>query len=132
MLLAAGRRLVHAGGVELEYLIFDFSDEESGSGSFDAMASVLPERVPALMAEVEAVLRWAHHAFGAPAASDGDGSWDFALHGTAEADKPWTIGYDAQRAQVSFAQPAGGRTTLTLTLSGSAAFCEAFREAFSV
>lgn len=42
---------------ELHYLDFDFSDEDSGRGRFDAMASVLPDRLPALLAEIAAVLQ---------------------------------------------------------------------------
>ena len=40
----------------LAYLLFDSSDEDGGHCSFDAMASVLPDRLPALLREVEAVL----------------------------------------------------------------------------
>src|SRR6185369_12734006 len=46
--------------MQLDYLVFDASDEDSGRESFDAMASVAPDRLPALLAEVAAVLRWAH------------------------------------------------------------------------
>lgn len=118
--------------MELAYLIFDFTDEESGDGSFDAMASVLPDRLPALLQEVEAVLRWAHQRFGTPSASEGLGEWDFDLHGTTEAGAPWPIAYDAGRGTVAYAHPGEERTTLTLAISGSRGFCEAFEEAFSV
>ena len=92
----------------LHYLVFDFSDEEDGRGSFDAMASVLPDRLPALEAEIDSVLQWATATFG-PSATDDEGEW----------------GHDLQ----SVDEP-GSRTTVTLTLSGSAAFCEAFRKRF--
>ena len=116
----------------LDYLLFDFSDEESGAGSFDAMASVGPDRLPALAAEVARVLGWAHRAFGAPsaAAGEGAGEWDYALHATSDAGAPLDVGYDAVRSTVSLVPPGEGRTTLTLTLGGSRAFCEALREAF--
>ena len=45
--------------MELDYLLFDATDEETGSWSFDAMASVAPARLPALLREIEAVLAWA-------------------------------------------------------------------------
>jgi len=45
------------------YLDFDFSDEDSGRGSFDAMASVVPSRLPALLAVISAVLGRAGPAF---------------------------------------------------------------------
>ncbi|HSI52370.1 MAG TPA: hypothetical protein VK981_00290 [Ramlibacter sp.] len=92
----------------LLYLDFDFSDEEDGRGSFDAMASVTPDRLPALQAEIDAVLAWATAAFG-PGAADDEGEW----------------GHDVQ----SVDEP-GSRTTVTLTISGSPAFCDAFRHKF--
>ena len=118
--------------MELAYLIFDFTDEDSGSGSFDALASVRADRVPALAAEVESVLRWAHDAFGAPLPAGGDGGWDFDLQGTSASDAPWPIAYDAGTGRLSFAPPGAGHSTLSLTVSGPPAFCDALREAFSL
>jgi hypothetical protein len=117
--------------MQLDYLIFDFTDEEMGCGSFDAMASVLPARLPALVGEIEAVLRWAHHEFGAPSASADEGEWDFELQGTDAADQPLEIAYDAGSGHVVFASPSGdGPATLTLTIGGSRVFCDGFRHAF--
>ncbi|NPC57046.1 hypothetical protein [Caenimonas soli] len=99
--------------MQLHYLDFDFSDEESGRGSFDAMASVDPARLPALRAEVAAVLDWAGRTFGPAGALQDESEWDYELQSMAEPDHP-------------------ALTTLTLTLSGSPAFCEAFRQEFAV
>ena len=112
----------------LDYLLFDFSDEEGGSGSFDAMASVLPDRLPALAGEIEAVLRWAHREFAAPSADEGD--WDFELQATCEPGTPLDAAYDAASGRLSLSPYCEGRATLSLTLSGSRAFCEAFLRAF--
>jgi hypothetical protein len=119
--------------MQLDYLDFDFSDEDSGRGAFDAMASVLPERLPALLAELAIVFRWAIDAFGPSDALDAEGDWDYALHGVIEPDLPLKLEYDAAAGRV-IATPASSaaRRTLTLTLSGSAAFCDAFRETFGV
>ena len=100
---------MHACAMELVYLIFDFTDEGAGRGSYDAMASVLPDRLPAVMAEVDAVLRWAREEFGEASAEAGE--WDFELRVTDDDD-------------------AVARKTLTLTLAGSQAFCDAFAQAF--
>jgi hypothetical protein len=117
--------------MELHYLDFEFSDEDSGHGSFDAMASVLPARLPPLLEEVAAVLRWAHAAFGPPAATDDGGDWDFDLQAVAEPGRPLAIRYDPATAQLEMrAEATGARLTLTLTLGGIPAFCAAFREAF--
>ena len=112
----------------LDYLLFDFSDEEGGAGSFDAMASVLPDRLPALICEIETVLRWAHREFGAPCADEGD--WDFELQATCAPDAPLNAVYDAACGRLSLSPDCDARTTLSLTLSGSHAFCQAFRHAF--
>ena len=44
----------------LNYLDFDYSEDADGTGTFDAMASVLPAQLPALHAEITQVLAWAH------------------------------------------------------------------------
>lgn len=117
--------------MELHYLDFEFSDEDSGRGSFDAMASVVPQRVPALLAEIASVLGWAHAAFGPPASLDDGGEWDFDLHAVAEPDRPLAVRYDATTRQVEIGfGDAAARVTLTLTLGGTPAFCGACREAF--
>jgi hypothetical protein len=120
--------------MQLHYLDFDFSDEDSGRGSFDAMASVVPSRLPALLAEIAAVLGWAGRTFGRAGALQDEGEWDYELQGIAEPDTPLEIAYDEGRGEVFLTPAAAGqaRTTLTLTLSGSPGFCAAFREAFDV
>jgi hypothetical protein len=117
--------------MELHYLDFEFSDEDSGRGSFDAMASVVPRRLPPLLEEIAAVLRWAHAGFGTPASLDDGGEWDFDLQAVAEPDRPLPVRYDAGRGEVELGSwDAALRVTLTLTLGGSPAFCNACREAF--
>lgn len=119
--------------MQLLYLDFEFSDEASGRGSFDAMASVLPDRLPALLAETAAVLRWARRAFGPPGALEGDGEWDFELQALADPGTPLPVAWDEGGGGIALAPaPDGARVTLTLTLSGSRAFCEGLREAFGV
>jgi hypothetical protein len=119
--------------MQLHYLDFDFSDEDTGRGSFDAMASVLPGRLPELLAEITAVLRWATQAFGLGGAQEGDSEWDYEVHGVVEPGTPLDVAYDQERDEVFLTTPGESeRVTLTLTLSGSPAFCEAFRENFEL
>ena len=115
--------------MHLDYLLFDVTDEETGGAGFDAMASVLPDRLPALLHEVEAVLRWAHRNYGPPSGSDG-GGWDFDLQATSGAGEPLQVRYDAAAARITVDGAASDRVTLSLTLSGPATFGEAFRHAF--
>ena len=119
--------------MQLQYLDFDFSDEESGRGSFDAMASVLASRLTALLEEIAAVLRWASNEFGPAGALEDEGEWDYELQAVAEPDTPLQVVYDRSAGALSLSPAADGsaRITLTLTLSGSPGFCEAFRASFS-
>jgi hypothetical protein len=117
--------------MKLEYLLFDFTDDESGSCSFDAMASVLPAHLPGLLAEVGAVLGWAHRGFGAPAAAPDAGEWDFELQALGADDAPLEIAYEIAGGILFSRPPAtAGRVTLALAISGSRQFCSALREAF--
>ncbi|HET8746594.1 MAG TPA: hypothetical protein VFM98_13385 [Ramlibacter sp.] len=116
--------------MRLEYLLFDASEEDSGACSFDAMASVLPPRLTPLLQEVAAVLGWAYRAFGAPSNGGDEGEWDFELQASDEHDAALEIACDVARAQVSLPRTPAGRVTLALTVSGSPAFAEAFRDAF--
>jgi hypothetical protein len=56
------------------------------------------------------------------------------LGGIAEPDTPLELAYDEGTGEVLLAPAPTGQalTTLTLTLSGSSAFCESFREEFGV
>lgn len=104
--------------VNLRYLVFDFSEDPDGVGSFDALASVGAGHWPALQAEVAQVLDWARRDWGEPSPVDEGGAWDAEVQETQEAEPV-----------------AGGvqtRYTLSLTLCGSPAFCAAVRERFGL
>ncbi len=75
--------------MSLHYLIFDASDDGEGTGSWEAMASVRAADVPAVLAEVQAVLAAAErHAPGPRGPLDEDGVWDAALDQHSDGD--WT------------------------------------------
>ena len=118
----------------LDYLDFDFSGDADGHGSFDAMASVAPGQLAALEAEVLQVLEWAGRSFGAAAPLDDGGEWDYALHGVREVATPLAVRWlpGATRLQMEPGAADPPRVTLTLTLSGSESFCDAFRSAFAL
>lgn len=116
--------------MQLDYLLFDTSDEEGGACSFDAMASVLPARLAPLLGEVGAVLGWAHREFGPPSAATDDGDWTFELQAAGEGGVPLAIDIDLEGARVSMAHVPQGLVTLALTLGGTRAFGDAFRDAF--
>ena len=119
--------------MSLQYLSFDFSEDTEGTGTFEAMASTWPEQVAAVQAEVVRVLRWAHQAFPGtrgPVAEGGD--WDYDLHGVRELTAPERITFNPATGSLDALAGAPGkpRHTLTLLLSGTDAFCDAFRQRF--
>lgn len=77
------------------------------------MASVRPEQLAAVRAEVAQVLGWAHAAFpDQQAPLDEGGEWDMDLQEASEGDG------------------AASWHTLTLVISGNPQFCAAFRQRF--
>jgi len=121
--------------VELRYLDFDISDDEDGATVFDAMASVGAAQWPALCAEVEAVLAWAEQAFaGARAPLDDGGEWDFVLDAAQEARTPVALAWDEGSGRLSarLGTPGPARHSLSFSLTGSAGFTAALREAFAL
>ncbi|WP_027995814.1 hypothetical protein [Simplicispira psychrophila] len=93
----------------LHYLDFDYSEDAAGCGTWDAMASVRPAQMDALLAEVALVLHWAQGEF-----ADG--------HGPLDDGGEWD--HDLQEAHEA------GRYTLTLTISGTPAFGAAWHAQF--
>jgi hypothetical protein len=121
--------------MSLDYLDFDYSDEADGSGSFDAMASVGPPQLPQLHAEITAVLTWAHDAFaGRRGPLDEGGAWDYDLQSLQEFSVPETMRFNeaTSRLDVQPGTPGAPRHTVSLSIVGSADFCEAFRAQFDV
>ena len=93
----------------LHYLDFDYSEDDAGHGTWDAMASVWPAQREALLDEVAWLLDWAHREFpGGHGPLDEGGEWDHDLQVLDEA----------------------GRYTLTLTLCGTPAFGAAWHGQF--
>ena len=116
----------------LAFLDFDFSGDAHGHGSFDALASALPAQLPALQAEVLAVLDWAERRFGPAAPLEEGGTWDYALQGQREIATPLAVRYvpGAARLELAPGEPGAPRVTIALTLTGTDDFCVALREAF--
>lgn len=119
----------------LHYLDFDYSEDDEGTGTWDAMASVLPRQLEALLDEVAQVLGWAHHAFAGQQGAIEDGAdWDYDLQGVHEITTAQHPGYDQDSGQVVLHPDAAptGRYILTLSLSGTSAFGEALRAHFKM
>jgi hypothetical protein len=87
--------------MHLQYLIFDASDDGEGTGTWEAMASVRAAELPAVLAEVQAVLAATERLAPGPRGPlDEGGVWD------ADVQQHTDRGGD------------GDWTTVTLTLTG--------------
>jgi hypothetical protein len=122
--------------MELHYLDFDTSEDADGAAVFDAMASVAAGQLPALWAEVAAVLGWAHREFpDARAPLDEGGEWDYLLEGATEVRTPQVLEFDSASGGIITATPgtpAPARHALTLSITGTPGFSDAFRSAFGM
>jgi hypothetical protein len=119
--------------MSLQFLIFDVSEDAHGHACLDALASATPGQLPALLAEVARVLDWAHAEFpDGPGDLDEGASWNLELQSRLERSQDEQLHYDL--AQRQFHRQPGGpaseRHSVSLTLSGTAAFCQAWRQRF--
>jgi hypothetical protein len=117
----------------LNYLDFDYSEDYDGVGTFDAMASATPSQWLALQAELVQVLSWCHAQFPeGPSPIEEGGDWQYDMQGAEEVSTPLQLEFNpgANRMDRQCGTPAPARTTVSLSISGSAPFCEAFRKAF--
>lgn len=121
--------------MSLQYLDFDYIEDDHGHGCFDAMASVPAHRVAAVREEIARVLDWAFENFPDQRAPlEEGGEWDYQLQSQQEWSVPEALQYDEVTGKFSVqpGQPGEPRHTLTLSVSGSAPFCEAFRQRFGL
>ena len=119
--------------MSLNYLEFDYSEDADGIGTFDALAATAPAHNAAVLAEVAAVLVWAHHAFEAQRAPlDEGGEWDYDLQGWREFSAVDVLHFDDHSGELSVQPQAAGaaRHTVSLSVTGTPGFCVAFRERF--
>ena len=117
----------------LEYLEFDYSEDEEGTGTWDAMASVKAERVTALANELAQLLRWANQKFAGRQGAAEDGfDWDYDLQSQDDDGQQLPVHLDKASGQWTLQASAMGYTTVSLSLSGSAQFGDALRDAFGL
>jgi len=119
--------------MDLHFLDFDYSEDDEGTATWDAVASVPVERLEALLAEIREVLAWAHAECGTgPAPLEEGGLWQYDLQWEPDGAPLQALHFDARTRgfdPVPRGQP-GERITLTLSLGGGPAFAEAFASHF--
>jgi hypothetical protein len=121
--------------MNLDYLVFDHSEDTEGVHTFEAMASVGPAHWPSVQLEVAQVLEWVHRRFaGERGALDEGADWDYELQGLHEVASVDALTFDEASGQLRsrLGPPGQPRHTATLTLTGRAHFAQAFSEAFGL
>lgn len=124
--------------MDLQLLDFDCSEDTEGVVCWDALAQPHPRHNGALLHEVAQVLAWAHgfDAQGPGPLEDG-ANWDFdlqaRLHPVGQASEDTRLLFDEEKGQIHMdaADPAHLLThpmALSLSLSGTPGFAQAFRE----
>ena len=111
--------------MDLQLLDFDCSEDPEGVVCWDALAQPQPRHNGALLQEVAQLLAWAH-AFDAqgPGPLEEGAHWDFDLQATLCPE-----GSAPQTGQITLpAADLAHPLTLSLSLSGTSGFAQAFRE----
>jgi len=98
----------------MDYLLFEFSEDTDGLGVFEAMASTPKAQFAMVQAEAQQVLNWARQHF---------------PHGPGPIEEGHDWDLDEQIQQE---ESLSGDVwhTLTLSLTGTPAFCDAFGQQF--
>jgi len=120
----------------LDWLDFDCSEDTDEAVTFDAMASVWPEQLPLVLAEVATVLNWARQHFGPERPMDEGGEWDVDLQAWCETQPLRSLTVNLADPALLVSEAVTGqaqvRRTVALSISGKAAFVEALRARFTL
>lgn len=118
--------------LKLSFLWFDATDNGDETHTLEAMASVPPAQLHALLGEVGLVLAWAYREFpGGPQPLDEGGEWDLLLHGQVNDDAPIDLRHHPVTGEVTWmpTQRTDGWVCVTVTLAGTQAFAQAWAQA---
>lgn len=121
--------------MRLHFLDFDYSEDDEGTATWDAVACVPAERLPELEAEITSVLAWADEEFHTRRGPvELDGLWDYDLQCERAGAPLMALSYwpDGRPMLPPLQLKPGEQVTLTLSLSGAPAFAQAFTEYFDL
>jgi len=119
----------------LHLLDFETSDDGEGHLTLDAIASVRPDHLAALHAEVVQVLAWLHRRFpDGPGPLDEGAPWDADLRASTERSTRERLRYERSSRRLIAEAATGGETlrhTVTLSIAATEAVAQALAEAFA-
>jgi hypothetical protein len=106
----------------LRFLDFDFTEDAHGTAAWDALASPSPEHNADMLVEVAQLLAQLHTEHGPPGPIDEGHPWDCDLHIQCDAGLERAWRWQGGQFIWGFDCPNNARLTLSLSLSGDAAF----------
>lgn len=114
----------------LRYLAFDLLDADETSHTWEAMASVDPSRVTAVLKEADGLVAWARTQFGTePLALDDGGEWDAWLQVQADRATPCTLSLHNAPDSPQPTFPLGTQwVAVTLTLVATPPLADALQQ----
>ena len=114
--------------MDLQFLEFDCSEDNEGVVCWDALAQPAASHAPALLHEVTQLLAWAHR-FGpqGPGPIEDGADWDFDLH-IRVGNAPISAHWNSSNQTLALSSLPSDEITLSLSISGTPAFAQAFRE----
>lgn len=113
------------------FLFFDLLDADEHSHTWEAMASVAPPLVPAVLREAAGLVAWAQAQFGSgPQPLDDGGQWDAWLQYQADQAPPQTLsGHLHTDPDAPLPIPPGTQwVAVTLTLVAAAPLADAVQQ----
>jgi hypothetical protein len=118
--------------LKLSFLWFETTDNGDDTVTLEAVASVSPTQVPALLGEVTQVLAWAYRQFpGGPQPLDEGGEWDLLLQAQVNDLAPFDLPHSPTTGHVLWAPTPStqGWVCVTFTVAGCQAFAQAWAQA---
>jgi hypothetical protein len=128
------RRTEEKNTMDLQYLEFDCSEDTEGTVCWDALAQPAPAHTSALLREVTQLLIWAsRQGLPGPGPLDEGTDWDFDLQvklHTGSDSIPTSAVFHPEFGSLTLQpEPQNGyRLELSLSLSGTPGFADAFRQ----
>ena len=118
----------------LHFLDFDYSEDEDGIATWDALASIPARRLPELLAELERILAWAHAEFGTPEVPlEHGGPWQYDLQCESAGFASRELHFDPDAGRLQPVLPPMApeeRVTISFSLAAERSVSEAFSEQF--